>query len=324
MTQDSSTYWKKSRVEVRAAGFDPDRAAAGQRHRHHRQRLDQRPSLQQPRARHHRPAGRSDRRARRAGAGGRRAGGVRRAHARHADGGLQPGVARRRRRLFRDRPLRPSRRCDDRDLGLRQDRRRRADAARPHQRLRPGALSGHQLAGQGRFRSVGEEGHQPHHHGLGRGPRRARGRPHHRRGDGRARAQRAAGQRHLRRHVHRQHHEHHRRGDRHDAAARRLAPGRPRRRRRHPRGRGGAGPRLGRCALPADGEEHPSARHHDRARLRERHHHGLCHGRLDQHVPAPAGDRPRGPGCRSASSASRRSARRSRCSPTCSRTVPMP
>jgi dihydroxy-acid dehydratase len=25
MTQDSSTYWKKSRVEVRAAGFDPDR-----------------------------------------------------------------------------------------------------------------------------------------------------------------------------------------------------------------------------------------------------------------------------------------------------------
>jgi dihydroxy-acid dehydratase len=27
MTQDSSTFWKKSRVEVRAAGFDPDRAA---------------------------------------------------------------------------------------------------------------------------------------------------------------------------------------------------------------------------------------------------------------------------------------------------------
>jgi dihydroxy-acid dehydratase len=27
MTQDSSAYWKKSRVEVRAAGFDPDRAA---------------------------------------------------------------------------------------------------------------------------------------------------------------------------------------------------------------------------------------------------------------------------------------------------------
>ena len=27
MTQDSSTYWKRSRVEVRAAGFDPDRVA---------------------------------------------------------------------------------------------------------------------------------------------------------------------------------------------------------------------------------------------------------------------------------------------------------
>src|SRR3954465_13270416 len=27
MTQDSSTYWKKARTEVRAAGFDPDRAA---------------------------------------------------------------------------------------------------------------------------------------------------------------------------------------------------------------------------------------------------------------------------------------------------------
>src|SRR6195256_2452034 len=27
MTQDRSTYWKKSRVEVRAAGFDPDRVA---------------------------------------------------------------------------------------------------------------------------------------------------------------------------------------------------------------------------------------------------------------------------------------------------------
>ena len=27
MTQDSSTFWKKSRVELRAAGFDPDRSA---------------------------------------------------------------------------------------------------------------------------------------------------------------------------------------------------------------------------------------------------------------------------------------------------------
>ena len=35
-------------------------------------------------------------------------------------------------------------------------------------------------------------------------------------------------------------------------------------------------------------------RHHDRARLRERHHHGLRHGRLDQHVPASAGHRARG------------------------------
>ncbi|MBW8857973.1 MAG: hypothetical protein JF604_27510 [Bradyrhizobium sp.] len=26
-TQDSSTYWKLGRVELRAAGFDPDRAA---------------------------------------------------------------------------------------------------------------------------------------------------------------------------------------------------------------------------------------------------------------------------------------------------------
>jgi hypothetical protein len=27
MTQDSPTYWKNARTEVRAAGFDPDRAA---------------------------------------------------------------------------------------------------------------------------------------------------------------------------------------------------------------------------------------------------------------------------------------------------------
>ncbi len=26
-TKDSSTYWKRARVELRAAGFDPDRAA---------------------------------------------------------------------------------------------------------------------------------------------------------------------------------------------------------------------------------------------------------------------------------------------------------
>ena len=27
MAQDSSIFWKKSRVELRAAGFEPDRAA---------------------------------------------------------------------------------------------------------------------------------------------------------------------------------------------------------------------------------------------------------------------------------------------------------
>ena len=27
MVEDSSTYWKKARVELRAAGFEPDRAA---------------------------------------------------------------------------------------------------------------------------------------------------------------------------------------------------------------------------------------------------------------------------------------------------------
>jgi dihydroxy-acid dehydratase len=27
MTQDSSIYWKDARVELRAAGFEPDRAA---------------------------------------------------------------------------------------------------------------------------------------------------------------------------------------------------------------------------------------------------------------------------------------------------------
>ncbi|MBV8190144.1 MAG: hypothetical protein JOY64_29775, partial [Alphaproteobacteria bacterium] len=27
MTEDSSTYWKRNRVEMRAAGFDPDRAS---------------------------------------------------------------------------------------------------------------------------------------------------------------------------------------------------------------------------------------------------------------------------------------------------------
>src|SRR5262249_22214121 len=53
---------------------------------------------------------------------------------------------------------------------------------------------------------------------------------------------------------------------------------------------------VGRGALSVDGGRPPPARYHDRARLRERHRHGLRHGRLDQHVPAPAGDRTRGPG----------------------------
>ena len=65
----------------------------------------------------------------------------------------------------------------------------------------------------------------------------------------RARAQRDAGQRHLRGDVHRQHHEHDRRVDRHDAAARRLASGRLRRRQRHPRRRARAGARASVDAL---------------------------------------------------------------------------
>ena len=181
-TQDSSTYWKRGRVELRAAGFDPDRAAADQRGGDDRQRLYQCPSLQQPRARHHRPAGRDPRRARRAGADRRRAGGVGCADAGHADGGLQPRLARRRRRLLRDRPLRASRRCDDRDLRLRQDRRRRADAAGAHQCVRTGALSRHQHAGPRLVRGLGQQGQQPHDPRLRRSARRQRVRPPLRRG----------------------------------------------------------------------------------------------------------------------------------------------
>ena len=73
-------------------------------------------------------------------------------------------------------------------------------------------------------------------------------------------------------------------------------PGRLRCRQRHPCRRPRAGARLGRRAVPADGGRHPAARHHDRARLRERDHDGLRDGRLDQHVPASAGGRARGPG----------------------------
>ena len=112
----------------------------------------------------------------------------------------------------------------------------------------------------------------------------------------RNRTQRDAGQRHLRRDVHGQHHEHDRGSDRHDAAARRLASRRQRRRRRYPCRRPRPGTRFRRRAVPADRERHPAARHHDRAGLRERHHHRLRDGRLDQHVPASAGGRARGAG----------------------------
>ena len=112
----------------------------------------------------------------------------------------------------------------------------------------------------------------------------------------RHRAQRDAGQRNLWCHVHREHDERDRRGDRHDAAARRFASGRLPGGQRHPRRRARTGPRVGRSAVPADRRRHPAAGHHDRARLRERDRDGLRDGRFDQHVPAPAGDRARGPG----------------------------
>src|SRR6478752_3161199 len=112
MTQDSSTYWKKARTEVRAAGFDPDRAAE-------------------------------------TNAVVTIASAYTNAH-----------------------------RCNNRVkqitellVDLIADRCGAADAAGPHQRLRPGALSRHQLAGQRVVRAVGEQGQQPYHHGLRRGPR---------------------------------------------------------------------------------------------------------------------------------------------------------
>ena len=146
MTQDSSTYWKKSRVELRAAGFEPDRAAkttavvtiAGaytNAHRCNNRVRSITDLLVEILAEH--------------GGQGLIVGAPAVSDALtqgHAHRRLQPGVARCRRRLLRDRPLRPSRRRDDRDLRLRQDRRRRPDAARADQRLRSGALSRHQLA----------------------------------------------------------------------------------------------------------------------------------------------------------------------------------
>ena len=155
---------------------------ADQRGGDDRQRLHQCPSLQQPRARHHRSAGRDPGRARRAGADRRRAGGVGCPDAGHADGGLQPRLARHRRRLLRDRPLRPSWRRHDRDFRLRQDRRRRADAAGAHQCLRARALSRHQHAGPRLVRGMGQQGQQHHDPRLRRGARRQRVRPPLRRG----------------------------------------------------------------------------------------------------------------------------------------------
>ena len=57
MTQDSSIYWKGARVELRAAGFEPDRAAKTSAVVTIASRMDQRASLQQPRSDHRRFAG---------------------------------------------------------------------------------------------------------------------------------------------------------------------------------------------------------------------------------------------------------------------------
>ena len=166
---------------------------------------------------------------------------------------------------------------------------------------------------------MGRQGQQHHDPRLRRGARRQRVRPPFRRGASGSRAQRDARQRHLRRDVHGQHHEHDRGIDRHDAAARRLASGRLRRRQRYPRRCPRAGSRLGRCLVPADAGRHPAARHHDRAGVRERDHDRLCDGRLDQHVSASARGRARGAGADHDRTHPSRSASAFRCSPTCSR-----
>ena len=154
---------------------------------------------------------------------------------------------------------------------------------------------------------------------LRRGARRQRVRPPFRRGIAGSRAQRDAGQRHLWRDVHGQHHEHDRGIDRHDAAARRLASRRLQCRQRHPCRRPRAGARLGRCPVPADGGRYPAARHHDRAGVRERDHDRLCDGRFDQHVSASARGRARGAGADHDRAHPSRSASASRCWPICSR-----
>ena len=88
MVEDSSTYWKKARVELRAAGFEPDRAA----------KTSAVVTIASAYTNAHRCNNRvrtitdllveTPRRARRAGADRGRAGGVGRADAGHADGGL--------------------------------------------------------------------------------------------------------------------------------------------------------------------------------------------------------------------------------------------
>ena len=67
MTQDSSTYWKKSRVELRAAGFEPDRAAKATAVVTIASAWTNAHRCKQPGARHRRPAGRAAGRARRPG-----------------------------------------------------------------------------------------------------------------------------------------------------------------------------------------------------------------------------------------------------------------
>src|SRR3977135_1417621 len=50
-------------------------------------------------------------------------------------------------------------------VAWRQARRLPSEATRPDDRVRAGALSGNQLAGTGRFRCLGREGYEPHDHG---------------------------------------------------------------------------------------------------------------------------------------------------------------
>src|SRR5471032_9053 len=103
MVQDSSNYWKKSRVEMRAAGFDPDKTV----------KTNAVVTIASAYTNAHRCNNRVrtitdllvELLAEKGGQG-------------LIDGGLQPSVTRRGGGLLRDRPLRPSWRRDDRDLRL--------------------------------------------------------------------------------------------------------------------------------------------------------------------------------------------------------------